>query len=51
MSLLLSSAGWGQALSDFYDGGVGITRGLVLLYGIGTQALPSWDSKTRWNNL
>jgi hypothetical protein len=24
---------------------------LVLLFGIGTEALPSWDSKTRWNNL
>jgi len=30
---------------------VDLTRGLVLLYGIGTSALPSWDSKTRWNNL
>jgi hypothetical protein len=26
-------------------------RGLVLLFGIGTKALPSWVSKTRWNNL
>ena len=26
-------------------------RGLALLFGIGTKALPSWDSKTRWNNL
>src|SRR5882724_335737 len=26
-------------------------RGLVLLFGIGTKALPSWDSKTRRNNL
>jgi hypothetical protein len=23
----------------------------VLLFGIGTKALPAWDSKTRWNNL
>jgi hypothetical protein len=23
----------------------------VLLFGIGTRALPSWDSKTGWNNL
>jgi hypothetical protein len=30
---------------------VDVARGLVLLFGIGTQALPSWDSKTRWNNL
>ena len=31
--------------------GFEVTRGLVLLYGIGTKALPSWDPKTRWNNL
>jgi hypothetical protein len=30
---------------------VDVARGLVLLFGIGTEALPSWDSKTRWNNL
>jgi hypothetical protein len=30
---------------------VDVTHGLVLLFGIGTRALPSWDSKTRWNNL
>src|SRR6516164_7616105 len=30
---------------------VWVTRGRVLLSGIGTSALPSWDSKTRWNNL
>jgi hypothetical protein len=23
----------------------------VLLFGIGTKALPPWDSRTRWNNL
>src|SRR5882762_8937685 len=30
---------------------VDVARGLVLLFGLGTRALPSWDSKTRWNNL
>jgi len=30
---------------------VDVARGLVLLFGIGTKALPSWDSRTRWNNL
>jgi hypothetical protein len=30
---------------------VDVARGLVLLFGIGTRALPSWDSKTGWNNL
>jgi hypothetical protein len=34
-----------------HDCGVGIARGLVLLFGLGTKALPSWDSRTRWNNL
>src|SRR5450631_1527527 len=30
---------------------VDVTHGLALLFGIGTKALPSWDSRTRWNNL
>ena len=30
---------------------VDVAHGLALLFGIGTKALPSWDPKTRWNNL
>jgi len=30
---------------------VDVAHGLVLLSGIGTKAVPSWDSKTRRNNL
>jgi hypothetical protein len=30
---------------------VDVTHGLALLSGIGTKALPSWDSRTRRNNL
>ena len=30
---------------------VDVSPGLALLFGLGTKALPSWDSKTRWNNL
>ena len=30
---------------------VDVAHGLVLLFGIGTRAFPSWDSRTRWNNL
>jgi hypothetical protein len=30
---------------------VDVARGLALLFGIGTRALPAWGSKTRWNNL
>ena len=30
---------------------VDVARGLALLFGIGTEALPAWDSKTRWSNL
>jgi hypothetical protein len=30
---------------------VDVAHGLALLFGIGTKALPSWGSKTRWNNL
>jgi len=34
-----------------HDCGVDVAHGLVLLFGLGTKALPSWDSKMRWNNL
>src|SRR5215469_10786940 len=40
-----------KRFQTIHDCGVDIARGLVLLYGIGTEALPSWDSKTRWNDL
>jgi hypothetical protein len=30
---------------------VDVAHGLALLFGIGTKALPSWDSRTRWSNL
>jgi hypothetical protein len=31
--------------------GVDVARGLVILFGIGTGTFPSWDSRTRRNNL
>ena len=31
--------------------GVNVAHGLALLFGIGTKAVPSWDSRTRRNNL
>src|SRR5438876_10560150 len=37
-----------QAIHHF---SVDVAHGLVLIFGLGTKALPSWDSKTRWNNL
>ena len=37
-----------QAIHHF---SVDVSRRLSLLFGIGTKALPSWGSKTRWNNL
>jgi hypothetical protein len=40
-----------KRFQTIHDYGVDVARGLVLLFGIGTRALPSWDSKTRWNNL
>src|SRR6266852_1090644 len=30
---------------------VDVAHGLALLFGIGTKALPVWDSRTRRNNL
>ncbi len=35
----------------FHHCSVDVAHGLVLLFGIGTMALPSWDSRTRRNNL
>src|ERR1700739_5058741 len=37
-----------QAIHHF---SVNVSNGLELLYGIGIQALPSWDPRTRRNNL
>ena len=37
-----------QAIHRF---SVNVTHGLVLLFGIGTMAVPSWDPRTRRNNL
>src|SRR5476651_541947 len=31
--------------------GVDVAHGLALLFGIGTKAVPPWDSRTRRNNL
>jgi hypothetical protein len=40
-----------KRFQTIHDCGVDVAHGLVLLFGIGARALPSWDSKTRWNNL
>jgi hypothetical protein len=40
-----------KRFQTFHHCSVDVARGLVLLFGIGTTALPSWDSKTRRINL
>jgi hypothetical protein len=40
-----------KRFQTIHDCGVNVARGLALLSGLGTKALPSWVSKTRWNNL
>ena len=40
-----------KRLQAIHHCSVDVAHGLVLLFGLGTKALPSWDSKTRWNNL
>jgi hypothetical protein len=40
-----------KLLQTIHHCSVDVARGLALLFGIGTTALPSWGSKTRWNNL
>jgi hypothetical protein len=40
-----------KRFQTIYRCGVDVTHGLALLSGIGTEALPSWDPRTRRNNL
>jgi len=42
---------WVKRFQATHHYNVDVAHGLVLLFGIGTRALPSWDSKTRRNNL
>ena len=42
---------WVKRFQTVHRYGFDVARGLVLLFGIGTKALPSWDSRTRRNNL
>ncbi len=42
---------WVKRFQAIHRHSVDVAHGLVLLFGIGTRALPSWDSRTRWNNL
>ena len=42
---------WVKRFQTFHRSGVDVAHGLVLLFGIGTRALPAWGSRTRWNNL
>src|ERR1022692_2223665 len=40
-----------KRFQTFHHHSVDVAHGLSLLFGIGTKALPVWDSKTRRNNL
>jgi len=42
---------WVKRFQTIHGYGVDVARGLALLFGIGTRALPLWDSRTRRNNL
>ena len=42
---------WVKRFQAIHYCGLGTTRGLALLFGIGTEALPAWDSKIRRNDL
>jgi len=43
--------GWVKHFQAIHHCGVNVSHGLALLFGIGTKALPSWDPRTRRNNL
>jgi hypothetical protein len=51
MSASLIGRSGSSAFQAIHDCSVDVAHGLALLFGIGTRALPSWDSTTRWNNL
>jgi hypothetical protein len=40
-----------KRLQTIHHRSVDVAHGLALLFGIGTKALPSWDPRTRRNNL
>jgi len=40
-----------KRFQTFHHCSVDVAHRLALLFGIGIKALPSWGSKTRWNNL
>ena len=42
---------WVKRFQAIHHCSVDVARGLALLFGIGTKALPSWDPRTRRNNL
>src|SRR6478752_7610884 len=42
---------WVKRFQATHHRSVNVARGLALLSGIGTRALPSWDSRRRWNDL
>ena len=42
---------WVKRFQTIHQCSVGVAHGLVLLFGIGTKALPSWESRTRRNDL
>src|SRR5271169_2509547 len=42
---------WVKRFQTIHHCSVDVARGLVLLFGLGTKAFPSWDSRTRWNDL
>ena len=42
---------WVKRFQTIHLFSIDVARRVMLLFGIGTMALPSWGSKTRWNNL
>jgi superfamily II helicase len=42
---------WVKRFQTIHQNSFEVAREHTLLFGIGTEALPAWDSKIRWNNL
>jgi hypothetical protein len=42
---------WVKHFQAVHHPSVDVAHGLALLFGLGTKAVPSWNSMMRWNNL
>jgi hypothetical protein len=42
---------WVKRFQTITTTSVDVVYGLSLLFGFGSKAIPTWDSRTKWNHL